>query len=449
MRLTLKSTILWILSTLLVYYLIVIVLFFWRGGSADELMNVTVYLLETASGSPVFYLLLVIPYLTTRFIKYLGRIRRKNGLPYMMKMLFLLLILPGTLIFGAFRGIMWYNYQEDYQYVWDSSYENVTGLSADLFEKDGKHRGIHVFFNNNEEKEIEKLIRNNVEWITLVPYTYQPDVLKPRLYFEPTEKYDRGDSMFIESIKTVRKSKLNVLMKPHIWVSGDLWRSEISMDSEADWQLWFKNYGDFILHYATIAQETGCAALCVGTELMKTALERPDDWRKLIRKVREVYDGELIYAANWDREYKEIEFWDELDYIGVQAYFGLTRQSLPTVEEICNGWKSHKKELLNFHKKWNKPILFTEVGYKSTMGAAHKPWEWESRLGSLSNRVSMETQANCYEALFRTFWNEPWFAGVHLWRWEGDHKLDFTPKNKPAANIMSKWFAREKPKANE
>ncbi|MEL6562156.1 MAG: hypothetical protein AAFQ94_28480 [Bacteroidota bacterium] len=360
-----------------------------------------------------------------------------------------MLILPATLIFGAFRGIMWYNYQEDYQYVWDSSYENVTGLSADLFEIDGKHRGIHVFFNNNEEKEIERLIRNNVEWITLVPYTYQPDVLKPGLYFKPTEKYDRGDSMFIESIKTVRKNKLNVLMKPHIWVSGDLWRSEISMSSEEEWQQWFENYVEFILHYAKIAQDTDCAALCVGTELMKPALERPDDWRKLIRKVRQVYDGELIYAANWDREYKEIEFWDELDYIGVQAYFGLARKSLPTVEDICNGWKSHKKELFNFHKKWNKPILFTEVGYKSTMGAAHKPWEWESRIGSLSNRVSMETQANCYEALFRTFWNEPWFAGVHLWRWEGDDRFDFTPKNKPAANIMAKWFAREKPEANE
>ncbi len=56
----------------------------------------------------------------------------------------------------------------------------------------------------------------------------------------------------------------------------------------------------------------------------------------------------------------------------------------------------------------------------------------------------METQANCYEALFHTFWNEPWFAGVHLWRWEGEDKFDFTPKNKPAANIMAKWFGKEK-----
>ena len=181
MRLKLKSVLLWILSTLLAYYLIVIVLFLWRGGSTDELMNVTAYLFESVSGSPLFFLSLVLPFFIFRFIKYLITVRRKNGLSYMLKMLFLLLILPATLIFGAFRGFMWYNYQEDNQYEWDSSYENVTGLSADLFEVDGKHRGIHVFFNNNEEKEIERLIRNNVEWITLVPYTYQPDVLKTGL----------------------------------------------------------------------------------------------------------------------------------------------------------------------------------------------------------------------------------------------------------------------------
>lgn len=444
MQSKLNSLFFWLSGTFATYFLIIICIFLFRGGVWSELGNLLISLADTIFTSPIFYAFLLAPYLISLFVKYLIRVRKNRGWATMMRMLFLILILPGAMIFGAFRSIMWYNYQEDFQYVWDSTYENLTGKSIDQFQLDGKHRGIHVFFRGNAEREIKEMIRNNVEWITLVPYAYQADVLKPTLSFEVREEYSRRDSSFIKSIAIARSNQMQVLMKPHIWVRGDLWRSEIFMDTEEDWELWFENYGNFILHYAKMAQETGCAALCVGTELMKPALHRPDDWRKLIRKVRQVYSGELIYAANWDREYKEITFWDELDYIGVQAYFGLAKQSLPDVAEICEGWEPHKKELLKFHKKWNKPILFTEVGYKSTMGAAHKPWEWESRLGSLSNRISLETQANCYEALFHTFWNEPWFAGVHLWRWEGENQFDFTPKNKPAANIMAKWFSKQR-----
>jgi len=440
----LKTFFLWLLCTFAVYYLAVIIIFFIRGGSTTELMEMMGMLFIAFVTAPLFYVFLLIPYLVYLFVKYLISIRRRKGWGMMFRMTFLLAILPIGLIFGAFRGIMWYNYQENYQYEWNTAYENLTGKSEDQFQVDGKHRGIHVFLRGQDrEEEIQQMIRNNVEWITLVPYSYQENVLKPSLRFTKRESYSRRDSSFIRTIKIARANQMQVLMKPHIWVTGDLWRSEIAMDTEEEWLQWFAQYEAFIMHYARMAEATGCAALCVGTELMKSALERPEDWRKLIRNVKTVYSGELIYAANWDREYKEITFWDELDYIGVQAYFGLSDKDMPELAQICEGWIPHKKALYKIHRKWNKPVLFTEVGYKSTMGAAHKPWLWESSFGSISNKISLETQANCYEALFHTFWDEPWFAGVHLWRWEGENKFDFTPKNKPAANIMAKWFSKD------
>jgi hypothetical protein len=63
--------------------------------------------------------------------------------------------------------------------------------------------------------------------------------------------------------------------------------------------------------------------------------------------------------------------------------------------------------------------------------------------------LSAETQAHCYEACFRTFWQESWFAGTFIWQWqahyEGDttsmaSNIDFTPQHKPAQNVMAKWF---------
>jgi hypothetical protein len=47
--------------------------------------------------------------------------------------------------------------------------------------------------------------------------------------------------------------------------------------------------------------------------------------------------GKLTYAANWDK-YDQVSFWDELDFIEIQAYFPLTAQTSPTAEEIKKGW---------------------------------------------------------------------------------------------------------------
>jgi len=49
---------------------------------------------------------------------------------------------------------------------------------------------------------------------------------------------------------------------------------------------------------------------------------------KLIKKIREVYRGKLTYAAEGINA-KNIEFWDALDYIGIDAYFALTDKINP------------------------------------------------------------------------------------------------------------------------
>jgi hypothetical protein len=69
-------------------------------------------------------------------------------------------------------------------------------------------------------------------------------------------------------------------------------------------------------------------------ELHRTAVERPDDWRRRIADVRRVYSGKLTYAVNWHREVEEVSFWDALDPIGVQGYFPLATAAVPTVDEL-------------------------------------------------------------------------------------------------------------------
>ena len=48
------------------------------------------------------------------------------------------------------------------------------------------------------------------------------------------------------------------------------------MENEAEWQIWFQNYTEFLLHYATLAQRNGIEALCIGTERSKTTPGKSD-----------------------------------------------------------------------------------------------------------------------------------------------------------------------------
>ena len=67
---------------------------------------------------------------------------------------------------------------------------------------------------------------------------------------------------------------------------------------------------------------------------------------------------------------------------------------------------------------------------------------------TLFEKVSTETQLNCYEAFFEALWAQEWFAGVHIWQWSladrkgGLNNTTFTPQNKPAQNCIATWFAR-------
>ena len=105
-------------------------------------------------------------------------------------------------------------------------------------------------------------------------------------------------------------------------------------------------------------------ALAIGTELHRTTVERDADWRRLIAKIRTIYSGDLTYAANWWREYEEIRFWDVLDFIGIQAYFPLTDSESPTLEQLTEGWAQHLAPIEAIQKRFGKPVLFTEIGYK-------------------------------------------------------------------------------------
>ena len=336
---------------------------------------------------------------------------------------------------------------------------------AVLVRLEDKHRGVCWVAGPIEidSNSFSLLKSYNVNWISQTPFGWQNGYDNPQIGTNRDIEARGGRVFWGERDQGIRattmasrKLGIKTILKPHIWLrdKNGKWRGDIAMKSEDDWELWFEEYTDFILHYAKLAEELEIEMLCIGTELHQTAL-RETNWRSVIAEIRQVYSGQLTYAANFSAEYKDIQFWDELDFIGVQAYFPLVKKEEPSLEEIQEGWQKPIKELRAFSNQYKKPILFTEVGYKSTKDAGIEPWKWPERteLEQRKSIYSAETQAKLYQALFKEVWDQPWLAGFHFWKWypgsggnfhtsAPNFNIGFTPQNKKAEQIMGSWFKK-------
>ncbi|MFC1548884.1 hypothetical protein ACFL5E_02885 [Candidatus Omnitrophota bacterium] len=298
----------------------------------------------------------------------------------------------------------------------------------------------HRFASQYSDESIEKLASLGVEYLSICITHYQESFNSTRI-----KRTDQTPSK--RSIKHVirraHKLGMKVMLKPHIDLidkyDGTYWRADIGFTIEKDWKIWFEEYQEFIVSYARLARQMNVELLCVGTELSFTT-QKDDEWRKIIAEIRKVYPGEIVYAANWDN-YKNIRFWDQLDYIGIDAYFPLTYTQDPSVADLKKGWEKWRHEIELWQKQINKPVIFTEIGYPSSSHAPYTPWK-----SGMNGNANPEIQAKCYKAFFETMWDQPWLAGVYWWKWDtntsagGNYNRQFTPQNKPAQRILEAHY---------
>ncbi|MGB2629716.1 MAG: discoidin domain-containing protein [Candidatus Omnitrophota bacterium] len=246
------------------------------------------------------------------------------------------------------------------------------------------------------------------------------------------------DKALAHAITSCHKLGLRVLLKPHVDPRTDEARINIMPSEE-----WFDSFEEFTLRYARLAQENSVEIFSVGTELEGTTFEAWNHrWSRLIDKVREVYKGYLTYSANWT-EYEEVPFWDKMDFIGIDAYFPLTDNDEPSLDELMDSWEAHANTI----EKWmmqrglaGKGVIFTELGYPSADGAGRQPWV------AVSNREDQQEQADCLRAAFEVLSKRPWFKGYYIWQYFPQDRwspLGFTVKGKKAEEVIKEWFGKQ------
>lgn len=299
-------------------------------------------------------------------------------------------------------------------------------------------------FNPVEIDYSTEIVETGAEWVSLVTYIYANHDL-------PVLGYDNRPQKWGETFKGLRKmiayakdAQLKVMLKPSVWIPNVGWPGDLSFDDKG-WEIWEERYRAYMLEVAALCETEKVDLLCIGTELKESVRNRPEFWLELINAIKCVYSGKLTYSSNWDN-YRAVGFWSELDYIGVNAYFPLSSKGTPTKEELDKAWKPVIKELRATSQAIDRPVLFTEYGYRSIDSACGRQWEFE-RVRNGEAPPNFETQIIGYQSIFDTFWNVPWFAGGFIWHWKVEQEdydwqedNGYSPKDKPVVELLQKYF---------
>lgn len=311
---------------------------------------------------------------------------------------------------------------------------------------------------------MEKLAQTNADYVCLA-------IMADMETFNSTEikwgeKFNYPDEMLLETIKIARQNNLKIIIKPMINPKDNVWRAWIEFTDDngerdlAAWQQWWKQYNDYILHYVMIAEQTNCEMVCLGCELTSTETFQ-QKWLALINKARKLYSGMLTYNVNHGGA-ENVLFWDKLDVIGMSGYYylggymeklGIEAAKQPhydaKLSDLLAAWKVIRKELKTVSDKWKKPLFFIECGLCSAENVARTPWQHSSP----DLVYDGQEQADFYQAVLESFWDEPWFAGFVWWSWppkmypreKAETLADFPIYGKPAEDVVKKWYIKDRP----
>ena len=254
-------------------------------------------------------------------------------------------------------------------------------------------------------------------------------------HLAPDDARTPSDASIEHAAAEIRAQGMQVTIKPQIGIKTGAW---IGGAHPADLDAFWADYRTMLLHYADLAERLGATTLVVGTE-MKTLSGDEDRWRSLIAEVRDHFHGALTYAANYD-EYQSVPFWDALDYIGIDAYFGLADDAdpAPPLTDLVAAWttRGHLARIAAVSRRFGKQVLFTEIGYRSIRTTAAHPNLW-----NVVAATDPDAQANAYQAFYTAVATQPWMAGVYWWEVNADSwtAQDYSPLGKAAGDVMAAW----------
>jgi hypothetical protein len=270
--------------------------------------------------------------------------------------------------------------------------------------------------------------------VTLIVTAYMPGAHASVL--RPDDPRTPSPGAVRHAVSHARSLGLDVILKPHVDLDDGVWRGTIA---PADAHAWFTSYRAFLRPWAALADSIGSPVFVIGTELAGT-LARGSEWHALIAELRARTHTRLAYAASWD-ESTRVPFWPELDLIGIDAYFPITDRRDAGRMEMLAGWQPWLGRIRSLARLTGRPIMFSEIGYRSVDGAGLNPARFSG-----AGAPDPTEQSDLYWAALEATAREDEIEGLCWWNCltggsVGTRNTDYTPQGKPAARVLSAAWA--------
>lgn len=295
------------------------------------------------------------------------------------------------------------------------------------------------------ENSMKRLASNGLDWICITVNVFQETFYSTRIF--PLFGMTQTDEDIVHAIKMAKSLGLKVCLKPVVDCLDKNWRARIHFpaDNQTYWDKWFESYTHYIIHYAKIAERTGCEMLCTGCEMegMDSQSER---CKKMISAVRKKYHGIIMHNINHGDEMR-FPWLTEVDVIGISAYYSVSTPEVKSLEQMKKAWLSKIEILEKAHKLYDKPIMFAEIGVRNESGCTMYPYNFKY---NTDLPLDEDEQADFYESAMWATWDKPWFAGYFWWDWKAiippeekaHDNRDFTVYGKKAEAVLKKWYTK-------
>ncbi|SEF50568.1 hypothetical protein SAMN04487934_101381 [Eubacterium ruminantium] len=312
------------------------------------------------------------------------------------------------------------------------------GYTWGFFSKEGE------FLTKEAEASMRRLASNGLDWICITVNAWQETFYSTKIF----SLYGRTqtDEEVIHAVKMAKELGLKVCLKPMVNCLDGAWRARINFPTEeycSYWDEWFGSYKNFMLHYAKMAERLGCEMLCTGCEMagMDSQAAR---CRDMISEVRKVYTGIVMHNINHGDELR-FPWLDCVDVIGISGYYPVTDENNKGIDTMRKRWQEIIKGLEVCHEKYNKPIMFAEIGVRNEQGCTMYPWDFKDRP---DKPLDEQEQSDFYESAMEATWDIPWFAGYFWWDWKAvippiekaKVNRDFTIYGKMAEETLKRFY---------
>jgi hypothetical protein len=294
------------------------------------------------------------------------------------------------------------------------------------------------------EALLDHLVKQGANSISITPFGRLWSLTSTDIVMDFEAPYADNRRAVKTMIAQAKARGLTVLLIPHLWVETTGWRGEIEPGSPEGWLRYQASYREFVLRWAKDAQDAGADVLSIGVECKSWSGRFGEFWTSLIKDVRRVFHGKLTYSSNWD-EAENVLFWDQLDYIGINAFYPLAHHAGATDDEYLAGAREALANVNALRSTLHMPVLFAEIGYTTRADAAVEPWLWPDGMRDVV--IDEREQARALAALITASVPYPWFSGFYVWRYYAN--LDdvsqeaawgFSPHAKLAEQVLADAF---------